>query len=169
MSAYSSQYLPGLFHPGCTLGILPFRGFPSQGDTPPSRCAFAFVTFFPKPPDGHGTHRCWAPPSHASRIRGGALLRLQGLCPPVSPCAPKTAFTVIRASFPSWAFPSLRCSPQPEIERISPLVLSRAFTNPSLESCPSSLWPVGTPECPSPVAVALSLSRPPDRSEVSRR
>lgn len=130
---------------------------------------FALVTFFPNPPDGHGTRRCWAPPSHASRIRGGALLRLQGLCPPVSPCATKTAFTALRASFPSWAFPSLRCSPHQEIERISPLVLSRASTNPSLKSCPLSLWPVGTSEFPSPGAVALSLSRPPDRFEVSRR
>jgi hypothetical protein len=65
--------------------------------------------------------------NRASRIRVGALIRLQGFELPESPSASGVRVYVHRASIPSWASASLRCSPCPRMERISPLLRSRAL------------------------------------------
>lgn len=87
-----------------------------------------------------------------------------GLSAPRESVGSGVRVSVRRTSIPSWAFPSLRCSPRPRVERISPLLLSRAFAN----RTPEGVRPAGAPECHPSDAVALPLSRPPDRCEVPR-
>lgn len=66
LPVYSSPCLPGLFHPGSTPGVLPFRGFPSQGAAPPHRCA--------RCPPGVFSHKM--PTSMVSSAAGAPTLRI---------------------------------------------------------------------------------------------
>lgn len=126
LPVYSSQSRPGLFHPGNALGVQPFRGFPSQEAAPLPQPAH-----YPPGVCSPGHRSPWHPDrgrsNRASRIRVGALIRLQGFKLPESPSASGIRVYDRRASIPSWASASLRCSPCPRMERISPLLRSRAL------------------------------------------
>jgi hypothetical protein len=129
LPVYSSQRRPGLFRPGSALGVQPFKGFPSQEAALPYQLAHCpHDVSSHRPPAAMAVPAVGAP-TRASRIRVGALLRLQGLKLPESPSASGVRVYVHRASFPSWASSSLRLSPRSRMERISPPLRSRAFAN----------------------------------------
>lgn len=129
MPDYSSPYPPGLFHPGGTLGVPPFRGFPSQGAAPPYRRA--------RCPPGVLSHEATDVHGFVSRGRPSPA-HLGFAAGPFSPSGPYSPRESVRrddrvyarhTSVPSWASASLRLSPPGKMGRISPPLLSRASTN----------------------------------------
>lgn len=169
LPVYSSQRLPGLFHPGNALGVPPFRGFPSQGAAPPYfGVRLALVAFVPYPPmamvsAGGGRSR----PAHLE-FAAEPSLRLQGLKLPGSPCATAIAFTLAVRRSPPGLLPPYGVPRIQGWDRFR-----RPFSHALLQArCPKSfplgVQPVSAPESCPPDTVALPLSRPPDRYEVSR-
>ena len=169
LPVYSSQRLPGLFHPGNALGVQPFRGFPSQGVAPPYfGVRIALLAFAPVPPTamvstGSGRSR----PAHLE-FAAEPSLRLQGLKLPGSSCATATAFTLAVRRSPPGLLPPYgvpRIQGWDGFRRPSSRALLRARFP---KSRPLGFQPAGAPESCPPDTVALPLSRPPDRFEVSR-
>lgn len=112
-------------------------------------------------------YRPSAPPTRAACIRGEAFFPPSGFLAPQESVRTGVRIYVHRASCPSWAFSSLRYSPRSWMGRISPPLLSRASTHRTPEVSLGCLAR-RRPRVSLPSAVALSLSRPPDRFEVAR-
>lgn len=153
---------------------LALMAFSPSGASPPKEPRHlvgvrnARVAFSPNGRRQPWQYRPWAPPSRAASIRGEAFYPPSGLSAPREFVRSGVRVYAHRASIPSWASPSRRCSPHPEMGRISPPLLSRVSANHAAGGFPPTAQPADAPEFLSPNAVALPLSRPPDRFEVPR-
>ena len=83
MPVYSSRCRPGLFHPGSTPGVQPFRGLSlARSCATLSVRAVPSWRFFRTATGCHGLDRPSAPLSCAASIRSEAFYRLQGFLAP---------------------------------------------------------------------------------------
>lgn len=167
MPVFSSQRLPGLFHPGNALGVQPFRGFPSQGDAPPRRCAPCPLGVFSHfAADAHGLRRSWAPLSRAASIATGPSFAFRALLSPGVRALRQPRLRLPRV-VPLLGFdlPTVFPSYKGGTDFAAP-PLSR-FAEPTSQEFPLKRQPAGAPEFFPSYAVALRLATPPDRFEVS--
>jgi hypothetical protein len=138
LPVYSSQSRPGLFHPGSAHGVQPFRGFPSQeavllcqsAQCPPD-------VFSHRPPAAMASPAVGAPIARLEFASGPFLAFRASSSPRVRPLS-MSAFTSIGRRSPLGLFASMWLSPCPRIERISPLLRSRAFSNQTFGVAPKS-------------------------------
>lgn len=165
MPVYSSRSRPGLFHPGSALGVLPFRGFPSQEAAPRLSLAHCPLGVFSlRPPAAMALPAVGALPTRLE-FAAEPYFAFRASSSPRVRALPVSAFTSTgRRSplglLPPCGFPLVQG--WNGFRRSSALALWQT----ELLEFPLGTQFVGAPAFSSSDAVALSLSRPPGRFEV---